>query len=419
MHSFELLTLAGVLATAIASPIYKQQPLTSIQLGPRPFYLIDDMASSPLKSKLESCADIPSAASDFSISHRGAPLQFPEHSEQGWRAAARMGAGVIECDAAFTKDRQLVCRHSMCDLHSTTNILTKPELAKKCSKQFEPADPKTGKKASAKCCTTDITLAEFKSLCGKMDSFNASATNVHDAQGGVPSWRTDLYSSCGTVHSHKEFLEIVTDLGLKYTSELKKPEVPMPFDGDYTQEKYAQQLVDEYKEAKIDPRNVFLQSFELNDILFWLKNDPEFGKQALFLIDAFPTAEAAEIATGNLTAIKDMGVQKIAPATSDLLTLNADRQGGMDVQPFVASDFAKLAKKLGFGIVTYSIERTGPLSRVNELPDDTYVRPIKDAIKRDGDVYVMIDALAKEVGVEKMFSDWPATVTYYANCMGL
>ncbi|KAI5302910.1 hypothetical protein KEM56_000233, partial [Ascosphaera pollenicola] len=203
-----------------------------------------------------------------------------------------------------------------------------------------------------------------------------------------------------------------------YTSELKKPEIPMPFDGDYTQEKYAQQLVDEYKEAKISPKNVFLQSFGLDDILFWLKHDPEFGKQALFLIDAFPTKEAAEMAIGNLTAIKEMGVKTLAPATSDLLVLNTDRKGGMDEKPFVATDFAKLAKKLGFGIVTYSIERTGPLSRVDEL-DDTYVKPIKDALKRDGDVYVMIDALAKEAGVEKMFSDWPATVTYYANCMRL
>jgi glycerophosphoryl diester phosphodiesterase len=27
--------------------------------------------------------------------------------------------------------------------------------------------------------------------------------------------------------------------------------------------------------------------------------------------------------------------------------------------------------------------------------------------------------LAKEVEIRGIFSDWPATVTYYANCMGL
>jgi glycerophosphoryl diester phosphodiesterase len=31
----------------------------------------------------------------------------------------------------------------------------------------------------------------------------------------------------------------------------------------------------------------------------------------------------------------------------------------------------------------------------------------------------VIDALAQQVGVKGIFSDWPATVTYYANCMGL
>jgi glycerophosphoryl diester phosphodiesterase len=28
-----------------------------------------------------------------------------------------------------------------------------------------------------------------------------------------------------------------------------------------------------------------------------------------------------------------------------------------------------------------------------------------------------LDVLAKQVGVKGVFSDWPATVTYYANCM--
>ena len=27
--------------------------------------------------------------------------------------------------------------------------------------------------------------------------------------------------------------------------------------------------------------------------------------------------------------------------------------------------------------------------------------------------------LAQQVGIKAMFSDWPATVTYYANCMNL
>ena len=30
---------------------------------------------------------------------------------------------------------------------------------------------------------------------------------------------------------------------------------------------------------------------------------------------------------------------------------------------------------------------------------------------------MLLDVLAKDVGVRGVFSDWAATVTYYANCM--
>jgi glycerophosphoryl diester phosphodiesterase len=48
-----------------------------------------------------------------------------------------------------------------------------------------------------------------------------------------------------------------------------------------------------------------------------------------------------------------------------------------------------------------------------------YYQSVTDAIQRDGDAFVMLDVLAKQVGVRGIFSDWPATVTYYANCKGL
>lgn len=105
------------------------------QLGPRPFYLVDTLKPGPLKDRLSACGVERSyAPKTFSISHRGAPLMFPEHTREGIMAAYRMGAGIIECDVAFTKDRQLVCRHSQCDLHTTTDILARPALAAKCTR---------------------------------------------------------------------------------------------------------------------------------------------------------------------------------------------------------------------------------------------------------------------------------------------
>ena len=50
---------------------------TNIQLGTRPDYLVDDMDNNALKTKLESCKEGPFYRTDFSIGHRGAPMQYP------------------------------------------------------------------------------------------------------------------------------------------------------------------------------------------------------------------------------------------------------------------------------------------------------------------------------------------------------
>lgn len=40
-------------------------------------------------------------------------------------------------------------------------------------------------------------------------------------------------------------------------------------------------------------------------------------------------------------------------------------------------------------------------------------------INNDGDMMEVLDVLGREVGVLGVFTDWPGTVTYYANCVGL
>ena len=163
-----------------------------------------------------------------------------------------MGAGIVECDVTFTKDKELVCRHSQCDLHTTTNILATP-LAAKCSIPFTPANPALGTPASAKCCTSDITLEEFKTLQGKMDASNPKGTTVAEYMNGTPRFRTDLYSATGTLMTHKESIELFKKLGVKMTPELKAADVAMPYEGTYTQQDYAQQMINEYKDAGVAP----------------------------------------------------------------------------------------------------------------------------------------------------------------------
>src|SRR5437773_1120740 len=294
------------------------------QIGPRPFYLVDKMKDGSLEQQLSQCTG-PFRKTDFSIGHRGAALEFPEHTKESYVAAARMGAGIIECDVTFTKDRELVCRHSQCDLHTTTNILTVPELAAKCSQAFSPADPATGKKASAKCCTSDITLTEFRRLTAKMDGFNPDAKTPEEYQNGTPRWRTDLYANSGTLMTHDESIALIKSLGAKFTPELK--------------------------------------------------------------------------AQGGAT---------LGPPIWTMLTLNDKRE-------IVPSEYAKAAKAAGLDLIGWSLERDGPLHKGGGF----YHKSIRSVVDRDGDTLTVLDVLAKQVGVRAMFSDWPATTTFYASCTGM
>ncbi|KAI1840307.1 hypothetical protein JX266_013484 [Neoarthrinium moseri] len=407
-----LAAVAGV----VALPSRTQQsalhrPILNVELGPRPEFLVNDMDEGWLKDRLSSCLEMEMQPTKFSIGHRGGGcLQLPEETLESIVAGTRMGAGIQECDVAFTSDLELVCRHDQCDLHTTTNIVA-TELNAKCTQPFTPAG--NGTAATAKCCTSDITLAEFKSLCSKMDGFNASATTPEDFLDGTAAWRTDLYSTCGTVLSHKDFIGLVDQLGLDFTPELKTPPaaVPMPFNGWFTQEKFAQKLVDEYREANIDFKRVWPQSFLFADVAYWIKNEPEFGKQALLLDESGDTPATFPGAIANLTLYKDSGVRNVAPPLPYLVTLD-------DNNEIIPSAYAIEAKRLGLDIVTWSLERSGPLAKVGNGPD-YYYSTIYNSTKNDGDIYNLVDVLAREVGVRGIFSDWSSTVTLYANCFGI
>lgn len=400
------LLVASLSLAALFSVGYAEST-TSIQVGVRPYYLVNDMDEGILKSELQKCANNKKSfkKSDFSIGHRGACMQFPEHTKESYVAAAQMGAGILECDVTFTKDKELVCRHSQCDLHTTTNILETP-LASKCSQPFKPYDGKND--ASAKCCTSDITLEEFKTLKGKMDAGNPKATSVAEYLDATPRWRTDRYSGTGTLVTHKESIELFKSLGVKMTPELKEASVAMPFDG-LTQEAYAQKMINEYKEAGVKPSSVFAQSFNYNDILYWIKKEPKFGKQAVFLDETLNEKKdnyASDIA--EFDQFKKDGVKILAPALRDIVKLDSNGK-------IVPNEYAIAAKAKGFEIITWSLERSGLL----KSGGGWYYETVTNGINNDGDTYTLLDVLAKDVGVKGVFSDWAGTTTFYANCKNI
>ena len=82
------------------------------------------------------------------------------------------------------------------------------------------------------------------------------------------------------------------------------------------------------------------------------------------------------------------------------------------------SAYAKAAKAAGLEILTWTIERSGPVSDCGPLGSECwYHQTVREALEGDGDVYEVLHVLASDVGVRGVFSDWPATTTFYANCL--
>jgi len=108
-----------------------------------------------------------------------------------------------------------------------------------------------------------------------------------------------------------------------------------------------------------------------------------------------------------MTDLKAMGVNYIAPPLWVLVTLKDDK--------IVPSVYATEARAAGLNIITWTLERAGPLNAGGGF----YFQSITAATTHDGVSLELLDVLAQDVGVVGVFSDWPGTVTFYANCMGL
>lgn len=355
------------------------QSSAGVQLGPRPFYLVQGMDEGRLKDRLVQCQGGPFSRTDFSIGHRGAALQFPEHSDVSYRAGARMGAGIVECDVTFTRDGELVCRHSECDLHTTTNIVA-TALNARCT---VPWTGPVGPNPAPLCCTSDLTLAEYKSLQAKMDASNPSATTPQGYLGGTAAWRTDLYVGRVQVVTLRESIALNRQMGVKHTPELKgathQDRVDAIFGG---QEQYAQALIDELRAARVDPHDVWAQSFNLADVLYWIRSAPEFGRQAVYLDSIDPTVAPPipRLTFAELGEIRREGVRIIAPPMWALLAVN-------DAGEIVPSEYAQDIRKAGLDIIAWTFERSDLRQGASRAGWYYMFDPQGKAVKKDGDMY--------------------------------
>ena len=94
--------------------------------------------------------------------------------------------------------------------------------------------------------------------------------------------------------------------------------------------------------------------------------------------------------------LKEKGIDIIAPPIPVLVRTIENGE-------LALSDYARFAKSVGLRIMTWTFESY----RVNTaLYSQTPGRMLE-----------VLDFLSEEVGVIGIFSDWPGTVTYYANCI--
>ena len=134
--------------------------------------------------------------------------------------------------------------------------------------------------------------------------------------------------------------------------------------------------------------------------MYWVNNEPAFGAQAVML-DGSAAFGGFGARAGFLYSA---GVRYIAPQLGHLLSPNANFTG------LVPSPYARNATAAGLKIITWTVERNYKCS-----PAEAATRSQVPACQTFNELE-MIDALYK-LGVSGVFSDWPATVTFYASCI--
>lgn len=214
--------------------------------------------------------------------------------------------------------------------------------------------------------------------------------------GGVAPWRTTTYSTCGTLVSHKESIQVIKAAGRKFTPELKA----------YTQtgampsyNAIRDKVINEYTAAGVPAKDVWVQSFEEPDIMYWIKNHKDFAKQAVYLDGQYGGEKIPRFAE-----LAAAGVKILAPPLPILVQLGPNG--------YIPSEYAIKAKAAGFDLITWSLERDGPLATPG-----FYFSSTLTYTKYDGDMLELLHTLHKDIGVLGVFSDWPAVTTFYANCM--
>ena len=350
---------------------------------------------------------------------RRCPLQFPEHTKESHEAGARMGAGILECDVTFTRDGELVPPRSVRPAHddeypadSRSGGEMHPTILAggvRC-----PRAPHEGRIGALLHQRPD--RGRVQRLKGKMDASNPNARGTR-IPGGTANWRTDLYSTGGTLLTHKESIELIKALDGKYARSSKGPTVRRRYrsnrcsaprriragDDQRLQGGAGPTLeslgavVQQSRRADVDPDRSAVRS--PGRVLWTMRMfRPMFRAQPI--CSAMPKRASASLR-------RRCGCC-CPPATAGLCRRNTQRTPR---PPASTSSPGRSNARANRG---RGAADPGHHESVVLLPDD----PRRPAQRRRHHA-ATLDVLARDVGILGIFSDWSGTVSYYASCMGL
>lgn len=218
------------------------------------------------------------------IAHRGASGYRPEHTLEAYRLAIRQGADFIEPDLVATKDGVLVARHEN-EISGTTDVATRPQFANRRTTKVIDGTSFTG------WFTEDFTLAELKTLRAKERIPDIRPRNTrYDGQFQVPT-----------------FAEVV-QLAKRESRDGRRigvyPETKHPtyfaregrrLDGTPINVSLGTKLVQVLvAEGFTDPRRVFIQSFEVGNLIELKKSIMPAAGVTLPLVQLFDDIGAAK-----------------------------------------------------------------------------------------------------------------------------
>jgi len=191
------------------------------------------------------------------IGHRGASGYRPEHTLESYRLAIRQGADFIEPDLVATKDGVLVARHEN-EISGTTDVASRTEFANRRATKTIDGITMTG------WFTEDFTLAELKTLRAK-ERIPAIRPNNTRFDGLYP------------IPTLAEIIALVKREGRNGRRIGIYPETKHPtyfaregrrLDGSPINTSLGAKLVETLvAEGFTDPRRVYIQSFEFENLI--------------------------------------------------------------------------------------------------------------------------------------------------------